>query len=114
ASRSNHLVAAAAASQGYHHQGPGPPLGAQFDDPFLTLALLGETYPVTPLARPCSREFYKAAHSSGTRRLSEIIWIVLHDEEAATARSAAAWFQNPRSGGSAHLCVDDNECYRCL
>jgi hypothetical protein len=80
----------------------------------VTLALLGETYPVTPLARPCSREFYKAAHSSGTRRLREIIWIVLHDEEAATARAAAAWFQNPRSGGSAHLCVDDNECYRCL
>lgn len=83
-------------------------------DPFLALVLLGDTYPVTPLARPCRREFYKAAHSSGTRRLREIIWVVLHDEEAATARSAAAWFQNPKSAGSAHLCVDDNECYRCL
>jgi N-acetyl-anhydromuramyl-L-alanine amidase AmpD len=69
---------------------------------------------VTPLARPCSREFYKAVHSSGTRRLREIIWVVLHDEEAVTARSAAASFQNPKSAGSAHLCVDDNECYRCL
>ena len=46
--------------------------------------------------------------------MSDIRWIVLHDQESATARGAAAWFKNPNSGGSAHLCVDDNECYRCL
>jgi N-acetyl-anhydromuramyl-L-alanine amidase AmpD len=61
----------------------------------------------------CSREF-RAAHDSGIRPLSEVKWIVLHDEEATTARSAAAWFNNPDSAGSAHVAVDDKECYRCL
>jgi hypothetical protein len=69
---------------------------------------------VQPLAASCSREFYKAFHRSGTRELSEIKWIVWHDEESGTARSAAMYFRSPKSGGSAHLCVDDNECYRCL
>jgi len=46
--------------------------------------------------------------------VSQISLIVLHDEEAPTARAAAAWFANPESGGSAHLCVDDVECYRTL
>ena len=65
---------------------------------------------------PCSREFYKAYHigKDSPRKLKEIIWIVLHDEEAATARAAATYFKSSKSGGSAHLCVDDNECYRCL
>ena len=61
----------------------------------------------------CSRQF-TAVHSSGTRFANAIKWVILHDEEAATARSAAAWFQNPDSAGSAHLCVDDHECYRTL
>jgi len=69
---------------------------------------------VQPIKSPCSREFYKAAHSSGTRELSAIDLIVLHDEEASTARAAAAYFQSPESTGSAHLCVDDRICYRCL
>lgn len=38
----------------------------------------------------------------------------MHDEEAPTALSAAAWFANPKSAGSAHVCVDDKECYRTL
>lgn len=62
----------------------------------------------------CSRRFYPAAHSSGKRTLSQIKWIVLHDEEAPTAASAAAYFQSRHSGGSAHLCVDDKDCFRCL
>jgi N-acetyl-anhydromuramyl-L-alanine amidase AmpD len=62
----------------------------------------------------CSREFYPAVHSSGARLKSQILWVCVHDEEALTARSAAAWFRNPASGGSAHVCVDDKECYRCL
>jgi N-acetylmuramoyl-L-alanine amidase CwlA len=66
------------------------------------------------LSKPCDRSFYPAYHNSGKRDLSEIKWIVLHDEEASTARSAAVYFQDPDSGGSAHLCVDDKECYRCL
>jgi hypothetical protein len=62
----------------------------------------------------CKRDFYKAVHTSGQRKAGSIIWIVLHDEEAPTARAAAEWFQNPSSGGSAHVAVDDQECYRCL
>src|SRR5438270_4165012 len=63
---------------------------------------------------PCSREFLPAAHTSGERLNSDVYWIVLHDEEAPTARSAAEYFRSIQSGGSAHLCVDDKECYRCL
>jgi N-acetylmuramoyl-L-alanine amidase CwlA len=61
----------------------------------------------------CSRK-YRAVHTSGTRDTTEIKWIVLHSEEAVTAESAATWFANPKSGGSAHLCVDDTICYRTL
>lgn len=61
----------------------------------------------------CSKEF-KAVHHSGTRSLSALRWIVMHDEEALTARAAAAWFANPASEGSAHRCVDDKECYQTL
>jgi N-acetylmuramoyl-L-alanine amidase len=63
---------------------------------------------------PCSREFFPAVHDSGTVSLTDKFWIVQHDEEASTARSAAEWFRNPRSGGSTQLTVDDAECYRCL
>jgi len=62
---------------------------------------------------PCSRK-YRAVHSSGTRFLSSIKWVVIHDEEAKTAESAAIWFTNPQSGGSAHLCIDDENCFRTL
>lgn len=61
----------------------------------------------------CSRK-YKAVHSSGQRKPSEILWVVMHSEEATTAESAAKWFTNPDSQGSAHLCLDDTICYRTL
>src|SRR5947207_8384461 len=48
-----------------------------------------------PIASPCSREFLPAYHTSGTRPLSDVRWIVLHDEEAPTARSAAEYFKSP-------------------
>lgn len=67
-----------------------------------------------PINHSCSTEFLPAYHDSGQRGIADVRWIVLHDEEAPTARSAAEYFQNPQSGGSAHLCVDDQECYRCL
>jgi N-acetylmuramoyl-L-alanine amidase len=67
-----------------------------------------------PIKSPCSREFFPAFHQSGRRHEGAIKWVVLHDEEAPTARSAARYFQNPGAGGSAHLCVDEKECYRCL
>jgi hypothetical protein len=66
-----------------------------------------------PVEAVCSRQFH-AFHSSGTRPLGDVRWIVLHDEEAPTALSAARYFTLPVSGGSAHLCVDDGICYRCL
>lgn len=65
----------------------------------------------TDYAAVCDRS-YRAYHTSGTRR--RVNWIVLHDEEASTARSAAVYFTLPASGGSAHLCVDDVQCFRCL
>lgn len=66
-----------------------------------------------PVTAPCRRD-YTAAHTSGRRPVNGILWVVLHDEEATTAQSAAVWFQNPASAGSAHLCVDDDTCYRTL
>lgn len=66
-----------------------------------------------PVDTLCHTDFH-AVHDSGERDPRVIRWIVLHDEEAATAESAARWFANPKSGGSAHLCVDDDTCYRCL
>lgn len=66
-----------------------------------------------PIAAPCRRD-YKAVHTSGTRPVKSILWVVLHDEEAKTAEAAASWFANPASQGSAHLCVDDKTCYRTL
>lgn len=66
-----------------------------------------------PITAVCDRG-YTAAHDAGPRDPSEVKWIVLHDEEADTAESAARYFANPSARGSAHLCVDDTICYRCL
>ncbi len=66
------------------------------------------------IAASCRMTYYPAYHNSGTRSIDDIKWIVLHDEEAPTAASAASYFRSPSSGGSAHLCVDDEACYRCL
>lgn len=68
---------------------------------------------VDAIAAVCSTK-YTAVHSSGTRPLSAIKWIVLHSTEGDTAAGAAQWFANQASEGSAHLCVDDNECFRTL
>lgn len=67
-----------------------------------------------PLRADCLKTYYPAYHESGQRAPGDVWWIVLHDEEADTARSAAAYFTSSKSGGSAHLCVDADECYRCL
>ncbi len=61
----------------------------------------------------CSRK-YRAVRTSGTRNISDVKLIVLHDEEASTAESAARFFTLPTAQGSAHLCVDDTICYRTL
>lgn len=66
-----------------------------------------------PIARHCST-LYRARRSSGTRRLSSIGLLVVHCTQSSTARGAAAWFANPRSRGSAHVVVDELECFRTL
>lgn len=58
---------------------------------------------------------YKAYHQSGTRPNSAVTLIVLHSTEGGgSAKNVAEYFTNPNSGGSAHLVIDDNACYRCL
>lgn len=57
---------------------------------------------------------YQANKTSGYRPATAIKWIVLHDTEGGTAESIARYFRSPSSGGSTHLVVDDNDCYRCL
>lgn len=69
--------------------------------------------PVQPIDASCLREF-DAFRRSGTRPLSRIRLIVIHSTEGHSARSSASWFANPESNGSAHLVVDDIECYRTL
>lgn len=66
-----------------------------------------------PISQTCSRR-YTAVRTSGRRKLSAIRLLVVHCTQGSTARGAAAWFANPRSRGSAHLCVDGVECYRTL
>lgn len=57
---------------------------------------------------------YKADKTSGHRPTSAIKWIVMHDTEGGTARAIAHYFSSELSGGSTHLVVDDDECFRCL
>jgi len=57
---------------------------------------------------------YNAVHHSGTRPLKDITLIVLHSTEGGTAKGVAGYFTTQASGGSAHLVVDDDHCYRCL
>lgn len=57
---------------------------------------------------------YTAVHTSGARKPSDIKWVVIHSTEGDTAQGAAAWFENPLSGGSANLVVDDFHCYRTV
>jgi hypothetical protein len=63
----------------------------------------------------CSRRF-TAIHDSGTRNESAIKLIVIHSTEGDTATGAATWFESKdrRNKGSAHLVVDDRECFRTL
>lgn len=62
---------------------------------------------------PC-RTPYKAFHHGGTRSLNDVRLIVMHSTEGGTAESIAHYFSQSNAGGSAHLVVDDNACYRCL
>jgi hypothetical protein len=66
-----------------------------------------------PVNADC-RGGFKAVHHGGTRNIKDITLIVLHSTEGGTAKSIAHYFTQASSGGSAHLVVDDNACYRCL
>jgi len=66
-----------------------------------------------PLFATCKRTF-DAVHDSGPRPVSGITHIVIHSTEGATAAGGASWFTSPDSKGSAHLVVDDAECFRTL
>lgn len=79
------------------------------------LRLLAAVGPVvrTPVRTECDKSFH-AVHNSGTRSLSVIDLIVMHATQGPSARAAASWFENGASGGSAHIAVDDNICYRTL
>jgi hypothetical protein len=69
--------------------------------------------PAQPIDAACSRR-YSAARRSGTRSLSQIGLIVIHCTQSHSARSSAQWFENTRAQGSAHLVLDEFECYRTL
>jgi hypothetical protein len=68
----------------------------------------------SPITAVCDRTYFPAYRHSGRREENEIKWAILHDEEAPTAESAARYFKSSNAGGSAHLCVDDLKCFRCL
>jgi N-acetylmuramoyl-L-alanine amidase CwlA len=57
---------------------------------------------------------YHASRTSGTRLPLAIRLIVLHDTEGGTAESVARYFASDKAKGSAHLVVDDRDCYRTL
>mgnify|MGYP003336195396 CR=1 FL=1 len=65
------------------------------------------------ITRTC-RTNYRAYHHEGQRQSQSIRYIVLHSTEGRSAESAASWFQNPSSSGSANLVVDNDRCYRTL
>jgi len=67
-----------------------------------------------PIKAACRMDFHPAFHHSGSRPENQIKWIVIHSIEGFTAESAARWFQDSDSRGSAHISVDDNVCYRSL
>ncbi len=64
-----------------------------------------------PIPAPCHKG-EEAVHHGGPRPVTR--WIAIHAEEGGTARGAASWFANPLSHGSAHLSVDNKECWRSL
>lgn len=61
----------------------------------------------------CSTSFSADKHGL-ERQLSKIRLIVIHSTEGGSAAGAAGWFTNKASGGSAHIVVDDKDCFRTL
>ena len=69
---------------------------------------------VDPIRAACRRDHMPAYRQSGTRKVKDIIWIVLHATEGGSATGVASYFQSSSAGGSTHLVVDDERCERCL
>lgn len=63
----------------------------------------------------CSRR-YTAVRNSGKRSLSAIELVVIHDPESPSAQSTAQYLANASAnpGGSYHIIVGDESCYRLL
>jgi len=55
-----------------------------------------------------------ALHSSGTRDVKNLKWIVLHSTESDSASGTVKYFQSPKSTGSAHFVVGEDGTYRTL
>lgn len=72
------------------------------------------TPPAPPTPPPTCDARFTALHKGGTRAMNGVRVIVVHSTEGSTASGAAGWFTDPRSGGSAHLVVDDTQCFRTL
>lgn len=70
-----------------------------------------------PLSASCTLG-PRAYHQSGSRPLSDIRLLVLHSTEGPVgvnaAKDVAQYFSTPAAGGSAHVVIDDQTCYRCL
>lgn len=64
------------------------------------------------------RHDYRASKSSGTRPVSEIRWIVIHDAEADLPKTGAEavgnYFESAASRGSTHYGVDDDSTQQYL
>lgn len=63
-------------------------------------------------AEDCDTSY--TAHLVDGRAREPITLIVLHSTEGDTARSAAQWFTDPASEGSAHVVVGEDGCFRTL
>jgi hypothetical protein len=92
----------------YDHSVKPPPEHEEHLLDRVTLAATSESFSANCDTR------YKAVHNSGRRPLGAITLIVMHDTESTSALSAASWFANPDSRGSAHLVIDNDHCFRCL
>jgi N-acetyl-anhydromuramyl-L-alanine amidase AmpD len=62
----------------------------------------------------CDDRYKATKHGPNPRDTSRLRLIVIHSTEGSTAAGAAGWFANPSSQGSAHIVVDDDNCFRTL
>lgn len=65
-----------------------------------------------------SKTYMPAVHTSGTRHLDQVKWLVLHDMENANYLGAdeatGSWFKNNASTGSSHFGIDNDSIQQYL